>query len=97
MKTNSIASLAIAASLSLLGTMANAQEKVLNLYSARHYQTDEALYNNFTQKTGIKINRIEGKEDELLERIRNEGANSPADILITVDAAESRLMPSFWS
>ena len=87
MKTNSIASLAIAASLSLLGTMANAQEKVLNLYSARHYQTDEALYNNFTQKTGIKINRIEGKEDELLERIRNEGANSPADILITVDAA----------
>ena len=87
MKTNSIAALAIAASLSLLGTMANAQEKVLNLYSARHYQTDEALYNNFTQKTGIKINRIEGKEDELLERIRNEGANSPADILITVDAA----------
>ena len=66
---------------------ASAQEKVLNLYSARHYQTDEALYNNFSQKTGIKINRIEGKEDELLERIRTEGANSPADLLITVDAA----------
>ena len=64
-----------------------AQEKVLNLYSARHYQTDEALYANFTRLTGIKINRIEGKEDELLERIRNEGANSPADIFITVDAA----------
>jgi iron(III) transport system substrate-binding protein len=60
---------------------------VLNLYSARHYQTDEALYTNFTAKTGIKINRIEGKEDELLERIRNEGANSPADVLLTVDAA----------
>lgn len=66
---------------------AMAQEKVLNLYSARHYQTDEALYSDFTKQTGIKINRIEGKEDELLERIRNEGANSPADILLTVDAS----------
>ncbi|WP_374509467.1 Fe(3+) ABC transporter substrate-binding protein [Niveibacterium sp.] len=70
-----------------LATAAGAQEKVLNLYSARHYQTDEALYSNFTKLTGIKINRIEGKEDELMERIRNEGANSPADLLITVDAA----------
>ena len=66
---------------------ASAQEKVLNLYSARHYQTDEALYANFTRQTGIKINRIEAKEDELLERIRNEGANSPADVFLTVDAA----------
>jgi iron(III) transport system substrate-binding protein len=64
-----------------------ADEAVLNLYSARHYQTDEALYANFTRQTGIKINRIEGKEDELLERIRNEGAASPADVFITVDAA----------
>lgn len=64
-----------------------AQEKVLNLYSARHYQTDEALYSDFTKQTGIKINRIEGKEEELLERIRNEGINSPADVLLTVDAS----------
>lgn len=64
---------------------ASAQEKVLNLYSARHYQTDEALYANFTKTTGIKINRIEGGEDALMERIRNEGPNSPADVLITVD------------
>lgn len=64
-----------------------AQEKVLNLYSARHYQTDEALYADFTKQTGIKINRIEGNEDELLERIKNEGANSPADVFLTVDAA----------
>ena len=63
-----------------------AQEKVLNLYSARHYQTDEKLYENFTKQTGIKINRIDGKEEELMERIRNEGANSPADVFITVDA-----------
>ena len=69
------------------GSPATAQEKALNLYSARHYQTDEALYANFTQQTGIRINRIEGKEDELLERLKNEGANSPADVFITVDAA----------
>ena len=61
------------------------QEKVLNLYTARHYQTDEALYNNFTRQTGIRINRIEAPEDPLLERIKNEGANSPADVFITVD------------
>ncbi|AJG18309.1 Fe(3+) ABC transporter substrate-binding protein [Cupriavidus basilensis] len=64
---------------------AHAQEKVLNLYTARHYQTDEALYANFTKQTGIKINRIEGQEDPLLERIKSEGANSPADVFITVD------------
>ncbi len=75
------------ASLTLLASTATASEPVLNLYSARHYQTDEALYANFTKATGIRINRIEGKEDELLERIKNEGANSPADIFLTVDAA----------
>jgi iron(III) transport system substrate-binding protein len=69
------------------GSFAHAEEKVLNLYSARHYQTDEALYANFVKQTGIKINRIDAKEDELLERIKNEGAQSPADIFITVDAA----------
>jgi iron(III) transport system substrate-binding protein len=65
---------------------AAAQEKVLNLYSSRHYQTDEALYTGFTKATGIKINRIEGGEDALIERVRNEGERSPADVLITVDA-----------
>lgn len=73
---------------SALATLAfAAQAEELNLYSARHYQTDEALYADFTKQTGIKINRIEGKEDELLERIKNEGSNSPADIFLTVDAA----------
>ena len=57
--------------LAIAATTSSGQEKVLNLYSARHYQTDEALYANFTKQTGIKINRIEAKEDELLERIRN--------------------------
>lgn len=65
---------------------ARAEEGVLNLYTSRHYQTDEALYVGFTEATGIRINRIEGKGDALIERIRSEGANSPADILITVDA-----------
>jgi iron(III) transport system substrate-binding protein len=66
---------------------AHAQEKQLNLYSSRHYQTDEALYADFTRQTGIKINRIEGTEDALLERLKNEGRNSPADVLLTVDVA----------
>lgn len=77
----------LTAVLGLTSLAAQAQEAVLNIYSARHYQTDENLYANFTKKTGIKINRLEGKEDELLERIKNEGANSPADILLTVDAS----------
>ncbi len=64
----------------------HAQEKVLNIYSSRHYETDEALYSSFTRQTGIKVNRIEGGEDALIERIRNEGEKSPADVLITVDA-----------
>lgn len=65
---------------------AAAQEKVLNLYTSRHYQTDEVLYQNFTKKTGIKVNRIEAGEDPLIERMKQEGSRSPADVLVTVDA-----------
>ncbi|MDQ3189289.1 MAG: extracellular solute-binding protein [Pseudomonadota bacterium] len=64
-----------------------AQQKVLNLYSARHYQTDEALYSNFTKQSGIRINRIEAGDEQLLQRVKAEGANSPADVVIMVDAA----------
>ena len=60
---------------------------VVNLYSARHYDTDEALYANFTRATGIRVNRIEAGDEALLERLRNEGANSPADVLLIVDAS----------
>jgi len=70
----------------LLAGTASAQDKVVNVYSSRHYQTDEALYTGFTKATGIKVYRIEAGEDPLIERIRNEGARSPADVLITVDA-----------
>lgn len=64
-----------------------AQAQVVNLYLARHYETDEALYRDFTLTTGIKVNRIEAGDDAFIERIRNEGTNSPADVLIIVDAA----------
>ncbi|MEM9330997.1 MAG: Fe(3+) ABC transporter substrate-binding protein [Pseudomonadota bacterium] len=64
-------------------TTVNAAE--LNLYSSRHYDTDERLYSDFTKATGIKINRIEGKADELITRMEAEGANSPADVFLTVD------------
>jgi iron(III) transport system substrate-binding protein len=63
-----------------------AQNKQINIYSSRHYNTDSTLYNTFTDLTGIKVNLVEGKDDELIERIKTEGRNSPADILIAVDA-----------
>jgi iron(III) transport system substrate-binding protein len=62
------------------------QTKQINLYSSRHYNTDNELYEIFTSQTGIKVNLIEGNADELIARIQSEGANSPADVLITVDA-----------
>ena len=66
---------------------AAAAEGELNLYSSRHYDTDERLYSDFTDQTGITINRIEGKADELIARMQAEGANSPADVLLTVDTS----------
>jgi iron(III) transport system substrate-binding protein len=78
---------AFALPLVAIGTASAADEPVLNLYSARHYQTDEALYDNFTKATGIKINRIEAGDEQLVERLKNEGAASPADVLLIVDAA----------
>ena len=58
----------------------------INLYSSRHYNTDDELYENFKRITGIQVNLLEGKADELLERIKIEGSSSPADIFMTVDA-----------
>ncbi len=59
---------------------------VLNLYSSRHYETDEAFYEAFTEQTGIRIQRVEAKGDELIERLQSEGEQSPADVFVTVDA-----------
>ena len=76
---------AIAGCGAFVATNALAQQQVLNLYSSRHYQTDEALYANFEKATGIKVNRIDGPEDPLIERMKSEGDKSPADLLVTVD------------
>ncbi|MBT3141801.1 Fe(3+) ABC transporter substrate-binding protein [Phaeobacter gallaeciensis] len=80
-------STALAATLVATLTTAAAAEGELNLYSSRHYDTDERLYTDFEEQTGIKINRIEGKAKELMARMEAEGANSPADLLLTVDTS----------
>jgi iron(III) transport system substrate-binding protein len=64
-----------------------AQDKVLNLYSARHYQTDEVMYDTFTKTTGIKINRVDADDAGIVARLKAEGAASPADVVLLVDAA----------
>ncbi len=69
------------------GTPVLAQEQVLNLYSARHYSTDEALYANFTKATGIKIQRVDADDAGILARLKAEGSASPADVILLVDAA----------
>ena len=74
----------LAGALALVALPAAADE--VNIYSSRHYDTDEALYSTFTEETGIKVNRIEGTPEELNARMNAEGANSPADIILTVDA-----------
>jgi iron(III) transport system substrate-binding protein len=59
---------------------------VVNLYSSRHYDTDDLVYDGFREATGIRVNLVEAEADQLIERIKSEGQNSPADILMTVDA-----------
>ena len=75
------------AALLLAAGAAFAQDQVLNLYSARHYSTDEALYSNFTKATGIKINRVDADDAGILARLKAEGTASPADVILLVDAA----------
>lgn len=58
----------------------------VNIYSARHYDSDEILYRAFTEETGIKVNVLEGDSDQLMQRMRREGIASPADVMLTVDA-----------
>ncbi|MGR3782060.1 MAG: extracellular solute-binding protein [Albimonas sp.] len=74
----------LAGALALAAAAASAQE--VNLYSSRHYDTDERLYTDFEKATGIKVNRIEAGADELIERMKAEGRNSPADVFLTTDA-----------
>lgn len=92
-----ISSLAVAVVLAACGSASDSERgakpgdaadraAVVNVYSSRHYDTDLALYEDFTAATGIRVNRIEAGADELLARIQSEGEFSPADLLITVDA-----------
>ena len=66
---------------------AMAQDKVLNIYSARHYPSDEVMYSDFTKATGIKINRVDADDAGILARLKAEGSASPADVILLVDAA----------
>ncbi len=79
--------IALACLLSMVATTTMAQEQVLNIYSARHYPTDEALYANFTKTTGIKLNRVDADDAGILARLKAEGTASPADIILLVDAS----------
>ena len=69
----------------LLALAAPALAQEVNLYSSRHYDSDDALYAAFTEATGITVNRIEADANELVQRMKAEGANSPADVFMTVD------------
>lgn len=62
------------------------ESKVVNVYSSRHYDVDKELYKQFEEETGVKVNVVEGKGEELLERLNTEGANTEADLFITADA-----------
>ena len=76
-----------ASAILLTCTVSAAQEQTLNIYSARHYPTDEALYSNFAKSTGIKINRVDADDAGILARLKAEGAASPADVILLVDAS----------
>jgi iron(III) transport system substrate-binding protein len=67
-------------------TTAEGEAQVLNLYTSRHYDSDRQLYDGFTEATGIRVNRIESSADLLVERLKAEGASSPADVIMMADA-----------
>lgn len=71
--------------LSLMASSLLASE--INVYSHRHYDTDKMLFKTFEQKTGIKVNVVTAKAEELVSKLELEGANTPADILLTSDIA----------
>lgn len=87
-RTLRVLSLAVSAlTASLFSPSVLGNEQVLNLYSARHYPTDEALYSDFTKATGIKIKRVDSDDAGIISRLRAEGSASPADVILLVDAS----------
>ncbi|ERM84127.1 iron deficiency-induced protein A [Rhodonellum psychrophilum GCM71 = DSM 17998] len=81
-KTSLVAALAV----SLFSCSSTPEEGVVNVYTHRHYEADQLIFDKFTEKTGIKVNVVSASADELIQKLELEGANSPADVLITVDA-----------
>jgi iron(III) transport system substrate-binding protein len=79
--------LSVAAVGALVRGVSQVQATEIGVYSGRHYNSDQALYKQFTARTGIRVKLLEGKDDALIERLRQEGAKSPADVLVLVDAA----------
>ena len=77
----------LAATASLLQACGGQQEKSIGVYSGRHYNTDQKLYERFTEETGIRVKLLEAKDDALIQRLGSEGESSPADVLILADAA----------
>lgn len=63
------------------------KNEVVNIYSARHYEVDKVLYKQFEDETGIKVNVVEGKAPELLERLKREDKDTQADVFATADIA----------
>ena len=82
---SNVSRLAIAIALAGASGLAYADGSV-NVYSARHYDSDQAMYDAFTEQTGIEVNVLQGDSDQLIQRIKREGEASPADIMMTVDA-----------
>ena len=72
----------------ILACSNNNSEQIVNMYSQRHYDVDQLQYDNFEKITGIKVNVIKANADELIQRMKNEGENSPADLFITVDVGK---------
>ena len=66
---------------------AKASEREVRIYSGRHYNTDKQIYKQFAEETGIKIRLIEATGISLVERLKREGSNSKADVILLVDAA----------
>jgi ABC-type thiamine transport system substrate-binding protein len=85
--TMSIRHIAITSSLLVAASVCQAQGSELNIYSARHYPTDEALYADFTKASGIKINRVDSDDAGILARLKAEGTASAADVILLVDAS----------
>ena len=90
-RTRLILSIAMAALVAACGPNSSSSDDatgtgVVNLYTARHYDTDQALYERFTEQTGIRVNTIEGNADQLIARMTSEGSASPADLFVTADA-----------